>query len=96
MTLRIIATGAALLLGLGLAVATTAEPPAGDFARGAKVYSDNCARCHNARPPFEHRDREWSMVMTHMRIIAGLPGDQARDVEAFLRRANDPPRPPVD
>jgi len=26
-----------------------------------------------------------------MRVIAGLPGDQAREIEAFLRASNNPP-----
>ena len=69
--------------------------PDGDVGRGAKFYSDNCARCHNARPPMEHRNREWSIVMVHMRIIGRIPGAQARDIEAFLRASNTPPRPPL-
>jgi mono/diheme cytochrome c family protein len=71
----------------------SAEEAEGDMSRGAKFYSDNCGRCHNARPPTEHRDRDWSIVMIHMRMIAGIPGRQARDIEAFLRAANNPPRP---
>ena len=63
----------------------------GDFARGAKYYADNCGRCHKARAPQEHRPREWSIVIQHMRIVAGLPGQQARDVEAFLRASSIPP-----
>ena len=63
------------------------------MARGARFYSDNCARCHNARPPVEHRPREWSIIIVHMRVAAGLPGAQARDIEAFLRVSSTPPRP---
>ncbi len=70
-----------------------ADEEMGDFARGAKYYADNCGRCHKARAPSEHRDREWSIVVTHMRVAAGLPGQQARDVEAYLRASNNPPRP---
>ena len=35
------------------------------------------------------------MVMVHMRITGRLPGAQARDIEAFLRASNNPPRPLV-
>ena len=32
-------------------------------AKGAKVYGENCARCHNARPAEEYSKKEWSVVM---------------------------------
>jgi hypothetical protein len=25
------------------------------------------------------------MIITHMRVVAGLPGDQARSIDVFLR-----------
>ena len=85
--------GFAIGFAVTLAPPGRADDPAGDPVRGAKLYSDNCGRCHNARPPATHRDREWSLAMQHMRIVAGLPGQQARDIEAFLRQSNDPPPP---
>lgn len=63
------------------------------YARGARLYSANCGRCHNPRGPSEYSDREWPIVVTHMRVIAGLPGDQARAIQAFLQASNNPPRP---
>lgn len=63
-----------------------------DPGRGARVYSENCGRCHNTRPVSQFNDRNWSTIVTHMRVVAGLPGQQARDVEAFLRASNNPPR----
>ena len=87
---------ACLILSVaGGAVSTAAEDVSGDVGRGARFYSDNCARCHNARPPVEHRPREWSVIMVHMRVAARLPGAQARDIEAFLRAGSIPPRPAV-
>jgi mono/diheme cytochrome c family protein len=62
-------------------------------ARGAVVYAANCGRCHNARAPRDLGDRDWVVVVTHMRVIAGLPGEQAREVLAFLQANNDPPLP---
>jgi mono/diheme cytochrome c family protein len=79
------------LFGAGLALSVAGEEPQGDFARGAKYYSDNCARCHKARPPMDHRARDWSLVVPHMRIVAALPGQQARDIQEFLRRSSVPP-----
>ncbi|MCH7645404.1 MAG: c-type cytochrome [Myxococcales bacterium] len=85
--------GTAVLVMAVMIPLARADEVMGDFARGAKYYADNCGRCHKARAPSEHRDREWSIVVTHMRVAAGLPGQQARDVEAYLRASNNPPRP---
>jgi len=57
---------------------------AGDPARGAKVWADNCARCHNYRAPTEFSATDSHVIMQHMRIQAGLMGQEARDVYAFL------------
>lgn len=74
---------------LTIPISASDEPQ--DYARGASLYSGNCGRCHNARGPGEYSDRDWPLIITHMRVIAGLPGDQARAVEAFLRASNNPP-----
>jgi len=86
-------SGVLLLVALSIGQATAAESTRGDIARGARYYSQNCGRCHNARGPAEHNDRDWSIVVVHMRITAGIPGAQARDIEAFMRASNNPPPP---
>ncbi len=58
------------------------------FARGAKAWKDNCARCHNLRDPKELTDLEWEISVTHMRVRANLPGDIAEDIKAFLKASN--------
>ncbi len=80
-----------LLVGVPFATLAdgTAEETA-NFARGASLYSANCGRCHNPRGPGEYSDGIWPLIVTHMRVIAGLPGDQAREIEAFLRASNNP------
>ena len=80
-----------VLLGMCIALPVVAQDAAPDFSRGASLYSANCGRCHNARGPAEFSDRSWPLIMTHMRVIAGLPGDQARSIEAFLLAGNNPP-----
>jgi len=80
-----------LLIGAPFAMLATAADEVPNFARGASLYSANCGRCHNARGPSEYSDGTWPLVVTHMRVIAGLPGDQAREIEAFLRASNNPP-----
>jgi len=51
---------------------------------GARLYSENCGRCHNARPASDYTKREWSVVMPHMREKAHMTGTEALAVEAFL------------
>ena len=66
----------------GTAPASTA------FARGAQAWADNCARCHAMRDPKSESDRDWQVVVTHMRLRAGLDGAQADDILAFLQGSN--------
>ena len=70
-----------------------AEPAQGQtdamtFARGAKTWGENCGRCHNLRDPKEFRDDQWKIIVSHMRIRAGLTGKEARDVLKFLQGSN--------
>ena len=65
----------------------------GDLGAGAKVYGVTCGRCHNPRSPVERSDREWLLIVNHMRVRAGLTGGQVRDVLTFLQATNqDAPR----
>ncbi len=95
--MRISLTSIAIIIGILLAAAVPAQQPESDAVRGAKLYSANCGSCHNFRSPIELDDRDWSVVMTHMRVVAGIPGDQARAIEAFLQAGNNSVRalPPV-
>ena len=90
MRVAIAAKRLVLVALLSLGVNATAGEYQPDPARGAKLYSENCGRCHNLRSPNELGDREWSVVLSHMRVVAGLPAGQARDIEAFLRQSNNP------
>ncbi len=60
----------------------------GDFARGATAWVNNCVRCHNVRDPKELRDDQWITTTFHMRIRAGLTGQQTRDIITFLQLSN--------
>lgn len=60
----------------------------GNAAAGARSWADNCSRCHNMRDPSDLRDDQWITSVSHMRIRAGLTGQQARDILAFLQDAN--------
>jgi len=62
-----------------------------DITRGAQQWANNCARCHNMRQPTEFRDDEWKPIVYHMRVRAGLTGEQTRDILAFLQASNFTP-----
>ena len=63
-------------------------PEAGNFSEGSKVWAENCNRCHNMRGPKELRDDQWISTAYHMRIRAGLTGQEMRDVLTFLQASN--------
>lgn len=71
------------------AVALATQPDVAAFAHGAKAWADNCNRCHNMRDPRELRDDQWRVVVTHMRMRAGLTGQEARDILTFLQGSNN-------
>ncbi len=79
----------ALFVGTGMSPQLMAEEKqAGDFGRGAMQWADNCNRCHNIRDPKELRDDQWISTVYHMRIRAGLTGQQTRDILTFLQGSN--------
>jgi len=59
-----------------------------NFARGAKLWANRCTGCHNIRAPKDLTDSEWKATMMHMRVRAGLSGQDARDILEFLQRSN--------
>lgn len=87
-----------VLLGIGLlagqppAVAEEATASAQidpmKFANGAKTWADTCARCHNMRDPKSLRDDQWRAAIAHMRVRAGLTGEEAENVLVFLQQSN--------
>jgi len=60
----------------------------GNITLGAKLWSENCARCHNMRNPGDLSDQQWITSVYHMRIRAGLTGQETRDILAFLQSAS--------
>ena len=88
-----IALGAIIVAGassLTQATDPSASPAdASAFARGASPWSTNCVRCNNARDPMDYRDHQWKLIMSHMRIRAGLTGQEARDILQFLQGSNN-------
>jgi len=88
------ALAAAVLSTLSLSSALAADegksksPDPAQIARGAKAWAQVCNRCHNLRDPKEINDEDWSVSVTHMRVRGNIPGQVARDIEAFLKASN--------
>jgi hypothetical protein len=55
---------------------------------GVELWSDNCARCHNLRPPEEFSGTQWATIVHHMRLRANLTGEEAREITKFLQASN--------
>ncbi len=66
----------------GTSAAALAEPG------GARLWRENCMRCHNLRDPQERSDAEWETLVHHMRVRANLTGEEARRIARFLQAAN--------
>jgi cytochrome c5 len=81
----------AILASLPSGVSHAAEQEKTDPAqitRGVKAWQENCNRCHNYRDPKELSDYEWDVSVSHMRRLGNIPGNVARDIEAFLKASN--------
>lgn len=72
--------------GTELAATQTADAYPGKG--GAQAWVDNCMRCHNLRPPQERSDREWTLIVHHMRVRANLTAQEHRLILEFLQSAN--------
>jgi mono/diheme cytochrome c family protein len=81
--------------GPGIAPADTSPTALGvvsaqeeDAAAGARLWADNCMRCHNYRAPASLSDSQWSIAMRHMRVRANLTAEEHRLILQFLQAAN--------
>lgn len=86
-----VAFGVLALTGLSMLGPVQAQERKSDsaqLARGAKAWIQQCTRCHNLRNVKDQTDAEWAISVTHMRIRANIPGEVARDIEAFLKASN--------
>lgn len=84
----VLALLAGALLSVAASVATADDQKAGDVNRGAREWATNCVRCHEMRDPTEFSDPLWRPVILHMRLRAGLTGQQTRDILAFIQASN--------
>lgn len=56
---------------------------------GSEVYVANCGKCHSERFPSERTDEEWRLIVSHMRVRAGLTAKEAKAVLQYLQENND-------
>ena len=54
---------------------------------GEELWSNNCKRCHNIRPPTMYSDAQWDVIVHHMRLRANITGQEQRAIVAFLKSA---------
>lgn len=81
------------LLTAALALALWPAPTTGQqnmeiFAEGARLYGQQCTRCHTARSPTERSDAEWTTIVNHMRARANLTKSQTVALRTFLQTTN--------
>jgi hypothetical protein len=55
---------------------------------GEQLWSENCSRCHNMRPPQEFSGAQWAVIVHHMRLRANLTGEEADKITKFLQASN--------
>ncbi len=79
------------LVTLFLITAWTPGNLSAEELKGALVYEQHCGRCHNYRAPDERSDREWSIIVAHMRAVGMMTGRQTEAVLQFLQESNNPP-----
>ena len=65
-----------------------AEETMQEAALGAKVFAENCSRCHEAPDPAARAGRDWRAISLHMRVISDISREDQQHVLIFLRTFN--------
>ena len=52
---------------------------------GEELWSNNCLRCHNIRPPTMYSNAQWDVFVHHMRVRANITGQEQRAIVEFLK-----------
>jgi hypothetical protein len=86
----LVAIQSALLTAVPELVCAQDAPPDGDSymgLNGEELWSNNCMRCHNIRPPSMYSDAQWDVIVHHMRRRANITGQEQRAIVEFLKSA---------
>jgi nitrate/TMAO reductase-like tetraheme cytochrome c subunit len=54
---------------------------------GEELWSNNCLRCHNIRPPTMYSEAQWDVIVHHMRLRGNITGQEQRAIVEFLKSA---------
>jgi cytochrome c len=71
-------------LVVAMGTTSVANENTGNTENGAQLWADTCMRCHNLRTISGRSKSNWSISMSHMRVRAGLTGQETRDILAFI------------
>ena len=52
---------------------------------GAKLWAQNCSRCHNLRPASSLSGAQWELDMLHMRVRANLTTKEHAEILGYLK-----------
>jgi len=52
---------------------------------GEELWSNNCLRCHNIRPPTMYSDAQWDVIVHHMRLRANITGQEQRAIVRLFK-----------
>jgi mono/diheme cytochrome c family protein len=81
---------------IGAVPGTAYAQGTGNVAEGALEYGATCGRCHALRSPVERSDRDWVVIVNHMRARTGLTEGQVSDILAFLQATNHVEEPTME
>lgn len=85
---RVLSAGFALVAAALAGCATAPKSASSEGASGAKLWAQNCSRCHNARSPSDYSNEHWEVAMLHMRVRANLTAEEHKKVLEFLQSGN--------
>ena len=52
---------------------------------GAQLWGENCNRCHSAPSQDQYSKDQWGIIVTHMKMKAGITNDEATKIATFLK-----------
>ncbi len=62
-----------------------AKPAPAKKLTGEQLFAINCNRCHAERYSTERTAAQWKTLLTHMRVRANLPAEQAKAILKYLQ-----------
>jgi hypothetical protein len=80
------ATSPAGVADIGESVQLASAEPGAPTAKGrAQLWTENCPRCHNARPATYYTLQQWEVAMHHMRVRCPLTAQEHKKIMEFFK-----------